>query len=341
MNSTQRRQLQERLTDLEKRRDMPLNLWSELVEGAIRDACPPESQIHAQLRSLRPEAEPTEPNAVDKDRRHSEYPPLLRAARRILDARPFVPPAEPTPDPTLEQQVLAIINNKLLDTPVARLLKWIAPLAVVVIFGGTLYAGWQVTGFYTSVRNEMRGLADDVNKASAKAINEIEAARGDSKRGALKAIADEERSAVQSIHKAAGDEKSGAISNVLKARTDAVERIEKIVGSEQTRDTTLFLIAEKRNASIKSIDQAEKSALNALPKQVADLKKELEEFKPTAVKVTEAREILSGADQRASVAAIVRVLDWSKVMVLALCGIAGALGAIIVVATAKKVGWIK
>src|SRR5262245_35734655 len=153
MNFTQRWRLKRMLKNLKQRGEVPLYVWSDLVEEAIRLACSAESEISQRVKGLRPKEEPTEEDP--KDPRINAYPRYLDVAQRMLPLHSVLSPGETAGDPTLEQEVLAIVNNKLLDTPVARVIKWSLPIFIAVVFGGTLYAGFQVTGFITEIKTQM------------------------------------------------------------------------------------------------------------------------------------------------------------------------------------------
>jgi hypothetical protein len=76
--------------------DLPLDIWADLVGGAIRKACPQESKILTKLGKLESSEK------INKE----EYLELLTHAKAILEHKPTE-----SPDPALEREIMVILKD--------------------------------------------------------------------------------------------------------------------------------------------------------------------------------------------------------------------------------------
>jgi hypothetical protein len=321
------------LEDLKTPGTMPLGAWSEVVEEAIRVACPTESGLHDRVKALRPTTaeRPGEVNLSDP--RITEYPGYLSAAQKIVKLR--LPPPKPS-DPTLEQEVVAIVNDKLLETPIVKVLKWGLPMLLAVIFGGTIWAGFEVSGIYNKAKAHVESLTAEVDRKRQEGIERIEAAIGDDKRqtGALGDIRNLRESAKGRIEGAVGTDNSqgtalGALGEIASKKNKAIADIAAAVGSE-TSET----------GAIAAIKQREKDALQRMLDRITALERKLKGFDPAAIKITEANEILSRHVAPVSPDAIGLLLKHSLITLTMIGFVAGGLGSLAVMAPIVLYRWL-
>lgn len=270
MNFTERRNLEQFLDELKVPGNLPLDVWSDLVEDAIRAACPADSIIHEHVRKLRTQ-EKGESQADDP--RLVGYPRYLTGARRMLALRSL-----DKPDETLEREVLAILDKKLMDTTAARLIKYAGPLIVTLIFGGTLWAGFEWRGAYDRMTKYLETLTADVKSKQEEATQKIKDALGDEqqKTGALGAVRERKEQAIRDIADALGsnDRKGTALGEITSSKNTALESIHTAVGDEASNTGVI--------AAIKLKEKEIRTSLEARANEVLQLKKQVEEFSEEA-----------------------------------------------------------
>jgi hypothetical protein len=294
MNYTERLDLDQYLDELKVPGDLPLDVWSDLVEDAIHMACPADSTIHEHVKKLRTQ-ENDKPQ--QQDSRIVAYPHYLAGARRILAVRPL-----DKADETLEHQVLTVLDKKLMDTTIARLIKWAGPIIVTLIFGGTLWAGFEWRGAYDRMVKYLETRTEDVTKEHDQAVRKIRGTLGDEKQktGALGAILERKENAIKDITEALGskDQKDSALGQITSSKNAALTSIQTTVGDEQSNTGVIAAIKLKEKNTIELLDGLVKNApshMQNLEKRAHDLSVQLEGFESTATKITEAHQIL--ADQ--------------------------------------------
>ena len=216
VNITEREATRQYLEELKRPGDLPLDLWSDLVEEAIRSTFPPESPIHDRLKALRtsspstapremspPRAPETPPSGTTADPRLTAYPLYLGAAQVYLGQ------SQPdTRDESLERQVLSIIDAKFLETRIVQLAKWVVafviPAIVALVVGGTLWGGFQVNGIVRSIEDKFDKDVKDVEESRKEALERIKTRLGDDTSGVLGDLRTERDRAVDTIGKTLG-----------------------------------------------------------------------------------------------------------------------------------------
>lgn len=267
MTPSERRELSETLNRLRDRKDLQLDIWAELVGGAIRKACPPESKIWTRLKELESDQRPNE----------KAYGDLLTAAQKILDLTPTE-----SPDPALEREIRVILKDKFYKLLPFRALIAVTGLLLISSLGGTVYYGTQVKGFLriteeavkeiegilgkayidikTEIEEHLKVIESDIQKAKVTALATIQKETGDKEKGtgALGAIYAQKETSLAAIRNVMGEQEkgTGALGTIRIKKEDAIRTIKETIGNKDQPGTALWEIDEEKRRVLKEIDDA-------------------------------------------------------------------------------------
>lgn len=239
MTPSERRELSETLNRLRDRKDLQLDIWAELVGGAIRKACPPESKIWTRLKELESDEEPNE----------KAYGDLLTAAQKILDLTPTE-----SPDPALEREIRVILKDKFYKLLPFRALIAVTGLLFLSSLGGTVYYGTQIKGFLRITEEAVEEIEGILGKAYIDIKTEIEerlkVIESDIQKAKVTALA--------TIQKETGDKEkgTGALGTIRIKKEDAIRTIKETIGNKDQPGTALWEIDEEKRRVLKEIDDA-------------------------------------------------------------------------------------
>jgi hypothetical protein len=340
MNITEREDTRKYLEDLKKGPgNLTLDLWSDLVEEAIRTTLPVESPIHDRLKELRKRAQ----NNNDINPLLTAYPLYLSAAQFYLGR--FQPD---TRDESLERQVLSIIDAKFLETNIMKIAKWVGyvviPAIIALVVGGTVYGTFQVRGALDTIERHFKESVQAVEAAKKEAVNSINQTLGDDKHGILHDLQKERKSAIDTIGTMLGaaDKKDTVLGQIEDQKKRALSAIATALGNKSEGTGALGAIQTAQGNALSSLDkmvisvdkelrkQAPKR-IESLAKQTLDIQSRLERLEPAADRILKAQAILTQTSGVITPKAVLSLLHWQLVVMFVVVGLfAGGAGALLV-----------
>lgn len=304
MTASERRKLMLTLESLHDRGDLPLDVWSQLVEAVIRKACPPESKIHATLSELEGDWPSEGPPVDELTRRYQE---LLKTAQNILEVTPLV-----SPDEALEREVLGILKEKFFTSWPFKMLGVFASILILLYLGGTVFFGSEIIGFSKTKDEAVKRVEQIVKLVYTEANKETQ-----------RELQTQKEDAIKSIKAALGDKKkkTGALGAIRTETEGAITTITNVLGPKNEKGTVLWRIQDKKRIALETIDGliAQKDLegkVNRLADRVAELSTKINSF--PASQIEKAHKILSekfDGVQPATVVSLLNVSSWTLALI--------------------------